>query len=80
MECSPGPRLPAFRLRSVVLDCPDPPALASFYAQLLGAEVHDLGGEAKTFGGFGNRAVGNGGTANPHAGGEIDHVFRKIVE
>jgi predicted enzyme related to lactoylglutathione lyase len=27
--------LPAPRLRSVVLDCPDPPALATFYARLL---------------------------------------------
>jgi predicted enzyme related to lactoylglutathione lyase len=26
-----------------VLDCPDPPALAAFYGQLLGGDVHDLG-------------------------------------
>jgi predicted enzyme related to lactoylglutathione lyase len=30
------PSRPTVRLRSVVLDCPDPPALASFYAALLG--------------------------------------------
>jgi predicted enzyme related to lactoylglutathione lyase len=27
------------RLRSVVIDCPDPPALASFYAQLLDGQL-----------------------------------------
>lgn len=30
---------PAVRLRSVVLDCPDPRALASFYASLLGGRT-----------------------------------------
>ena len=29
---------PSIRLRSVVLDCPDPPALAFFYANLLNGE------------------------------------------
>jgi predicted enzyme related to lactoylglutathione lyase len=28
------------RVRSVVLDCPDPPALATFYGQLLDAPVN----------------------------------------
>lgn len=28
------------KLGSVVLDCPDPKALAAFYAELLGGEVH----------------------------------------
>jgi catechol 2,3-dioxygenase-like lactoylglutathione lyase family enzyme len=31
---------PTVRLRSVVLDCADPPALASFYAELLGARAN----------------------------------------
>jgi predicted enzyme related to lactoylglutathione lyase len=30
---------PTARLRSVVFDCPDPPALASFYAGLLGGRA-----------------------------------------
>jgi predicted enzyme related to lactoylglutathione lyase len=30
---------PAIGLRSVVLDCPDPTALATFYAQLLGGRL-----------------------------------------
>ena len=30
---------PSVQLRSVVLDCPDPPALASFYAELLGGQL-----------------------------------------
>ncbi len=30
---------PTVRLRSVVLDCPDPQALASFYARLLGGQT-----------------------------------------
>lgn len=34
-----GPSQPAVRLRSVVLDCPDPRALASFYAELLGGRA-----------------------------------------
>ena len=33
------------RLDTVVLDCPDPPALARFYAALLGRQV-DPGGDA----------------------------------
>jgi predicted enzyme related to lactoylglutathione lyase len=31
--------VPGIRLRSVVIDCPDPVALASFYGQLLDARV-----------------------------------------
>jgi predicted enzyme related to lactoylglutathione lyase len=31
-----GEQAPAFRLRSVVIDCPDPAGLAAFYAGLLG--------------------------------------------
>lgn len=31
--------MPLARIRSVVLDCPDPPALAAFYQRLLGGEV-----------------------------------------
>ena len=31
--------LSSIRLRSVVLDCPDPPALATFYGELLGGRV-----------------------------------------
>jgi len=31
---------PTVSLRSVVIDCPDPPALASFYAQLLDGRLH----------------------------------------
>jgi len=31
---------PTVSLRSVVIDCPDPPALASFYAQLLDGQLH----------------------------------------
>jgi predicted enzyme related to lactoylglutathione lyase len=30
---------PVIQLRSVVLDCPDPPALARFYAELLGGAL-----------------------------------------
>jgi catechol 2,3-dioxygenase-like lactoylglutathione lyase family enzyme len=36
---------PAVRLRSVVLDCPDPSALASFYADLLGARANTGDGD-----------------------------------
>jgi catechol 2,3-dioxygenase-like lactoylglutathione lyase family enzyme len=35
------PMPPAARLRSVVLDCPDPRALARFYAGILGGEPQD---------------------------------------
>jgi hypothetical protein len=31
------------KLRAVVLDCPDPPGLARFYAALVGGEVDDGG-------------------------------------
>ncbi len=33
------PLKPVIHIRAVVLDCPDPPALAAFYADLLGAEL-----------------------------------------
>jgi predicted enzyme related to lactoylglutathione lyase len=33
---------PSFRIRSVVLDCPDARALASFYAALLGGKLEDV--------------------------------------
>lgn len=32
---------PEMQLRSIVLDCPDPAALARFYGELLGGEVHE---------------------------------------
>jgi catechol 2,3-dioxygenase-like lactoylglutathione lyase family enzyme len=35
------PMPPAARLRSVVLDCPDPRALARFYAGIIGGEPED---------------------------------------
>ncbi|MET8633720.1 VOC family protein [Streptomyces sp. NPDC004074] len=35
--------LPAARMRSVVLDCPDPRALAEFYAEVLGGTVEGDG-------------------------------------
>jgi predicted enzyme related to lactoylglutathione lyase len=36
---------PQLRIRSVVIDCPDPAALAGFYGQLLGGEVRDVDSE-----------------------------------
>jgi hypothetical protein len=35
------PNVPPIQLRSVVLDCPDAPALARFYGQLLGGVVKE---------------------------------------
>jgi predicted enzyme related to lactoylglutathione lyase len=35
------PNVPQIQLRSVVLDCADPPALARFYGELLGGEVRE---------------------------------------
>src|ERR1700722_15016537 len=32
---------PEMQLRSVVIDCPDPPALARFYGELLGGAAHE---------------------------------------
>ncbi|MFD9908846.1 VOC family protein [Streptomyces sp. NPDC059063] len=36
---------PIAELRSVVLDCPDPHALAAFYAEIIGGTIHDEDGD-----------------------------------
>ena len=43
---SPSGRAPVGRFDTVVLDCPDPLALAEFYAGLLGQEIADDGGDS----------------------------------
>ena len=43
---SPGAVVASMRLDTVVVDCPDPAALARFYAALLGRQV-DPGGDAR---------------------------------
>jgi catechol 2,3-dioxygenase-like lactoylglutathione lyase family enzyme len=36
---------PIARLEAIALDCPDPPALAAFYAAVLGTEIDSAAGE-----------------------------------
>ena len=43
---APSGRIPVGRLDTVVLDCPDPLALAEFYAGLLGQEIADGGDDS----------------------------------
>jgi len=43
---TPAARVPVGRLETVVLDCPDPLALAEFYAGLLGREIADDGDDS----------------------------------
>jgi catechol 2,3-dioxygenase-like lactoylglutathione lyase family enzyme len=43
---TPSARVPVGRLDTVVLDCPDPLALAEFYAGLLGREIADDGDDS----------------------------------
>ena len=43
---TPAARVPVGRFDTVVLDCPDPRALAEFYAALLGQEIADDGGDS----------------------------------
>ncbi|GGS06725.1 hypothetical protein GCM10010252_52090 [Streptomyces aureoverticillatus] len=38
---------PVARLHNVVLDCPDPRALAEFYAEIIGGTLHDEDGEGQ---------------------------------
>ncbi|MFD9881399.1 VOC family protein [Streptomyces alboflavus] len=38
---------PVVRLRTVALDCPDPHALAEFYAGLIGGTIHDYDGDGE---------------------------------
>jgi hypothetical protein len=40
---TPSARAAVGRFDTVVFDCPDPPALAQFYAGLLGQEIADGG-------------------------------------
>jgi catechol 2,3-dioxygenase-like lactoylglutathione lyase family enzyme len=43
---TPATRVPVGRFDTVVLDCPDPLALAEFYAGLLGQEIADDGDDS----------------------------------
>jgi catechol 2,3-dioxygenase-like lactoylglutathione lyase family enzyme len=43
---TPSARVPVGRFDTVVLDCPDPLALAEFYAGLLGQEIADDGDDS----------------------------------
>lgn len=43
---TPSARVPVGRFDTVVLDCPDPRALAEFYAALLGQEIADDGDDS----------------------------------
>lgn len=38
---------PVARLRTIVLDCPDPRALAEFYAGIIGGTIHDDDGDGQ---------------------------------
>jgi catechol 2,3-dioxygenase-like lactoylglutathione lyase family enzyme len=46
------------RLRNVVIDCPDPEALAAFYAELLGLPVTSRSEDWVTIGGGGDAGAG----------------------